>query len=31
MHNGRATSQIGILTGTNKELVIFDANVNKAI
>lgn len=31
MHNSKATSQIGILAGTNKELVIYDSNVNKAI
>ena len=30
-HNGRATSQVGILAGTNKELVIYDSNTNKAI
>ena len=30
-HNSRATSQVGILAGTNKELVIYDSNTNKAI
>jgi len=30
-HNSRATSQIGIVAGTNKELIIYDANSNKAI
>ena len=31
LHNNRATSHIGLLTGTNKEIVVFDVNANKAL
>lgn len=30
-HNSKVTSAIGVIGGSNKELIIYDANVNKAI
>jgi WD40 repeat protein len=30
-HNHRATSHLGLLAGSNKELVVYDSNANKAV
>jgi WD40 repeat protein len=31
MHNHRVKSQIGLVGGSNKELIVYDANYNKPI